>query len=97
MITIPSLNALADAFGFAAAAPIRGNFDRQRAKGVEYLRLGAAAEYLNAEGVGYVEIRGLGTVAYVEMGDPYKTTLLRVKGRVRIGDWGTLAERHGTE
>ncbi len=33
-------------------------------------------------------------VRYVNMGDTYDTTLLKVNGRYRIGCWGDIAERY---
>ena len=33
------------------------------------------------------------SITYVNMGDTYKTTLLWVNGKFRIGDWGSIVER----
>jgi hypothetical protein len=33
------------------------------------------------------------SITYVNMGDTYRTTLLWVNGKFRIGDWGSIVER----
>jgi hypothetical protein len=32
-------------------------------------------------------------IQYVNMGDTYNTTLLKVNGQYRVGDWGSIVER----
>lgn len=34
-------------------------------------------------------------IQYVNMGDTYATTLLRVNGSYRVGSWGKVVERYG--
>ena len=36
------------------------------------------------------------TIAYVNRGDTYSTTLLKVDGRYVVGDWGSYVEKGGT-
>lgn len=65
--------------------------------GTAWTRLEDAAAVLpHASGVETIP-PGRGTrspgIWYVNMGDPYRTTLLYVRGRFRVGAWGDLVER----
>ncbi len=35
-------------------------------------------------------------VEYLNAGDTYTTTLVRFRGRYRVTDWGSIAEKHGS-
>lgn len=65
--------------------------------GTAWTRLEAAAAVLpHASGVERIppgRTRLSPSVVYVNLGDPYRPTLLYVRGRFRVGDWGTLVER----
>lgn len=54
-------------------------------------------QLLDGSGVESFETRRMGYCAYVNMGDAYARTLLAFRGRYVLGDWGSIAERYGTE
>lgn len=91
MDRIPSKKRLIDAFGQDKGSAIRTLFEKKRERGMSF-KLGRAGDILGGDGVEYVHHRGQ-DIYYVNMGDPYITTLLRVNGKLRIGDWGSLIER----
>jgi hypothetical protein len=91
MGNIPSKKRMVEAFGVERGSALRLYFEKGRRNGMSY-RLGAANVILEGYGVEYIEHRGKG-IHYVNMGDSYATTIMRVDGKLRIGDWGSIVER----
>jgi len=58
------------------------------------LRLAALNTLGGFHGVEAFELRGGGWCEYLNAGDSYAPTLLRVRGVYRVGCWGDVAERH---
>lgn len=59
------------------------------------LRLTALDALAGTHGVEAFETREGGWCEYLNSGDTYAPTLLRFRGRYRVGCWGDIAERHG--
>jgi hypothetical protein len=61
------------------------------------LRLEVLDKLAGTHGVEAFQLRSGAWVRYLNAGDTYTTTLVRMpSGRYRVTDWGTIAERHGT-
>jgi hypothetical protein len=48
-------------------------------------------------GVEAFQVRDGTWCEYLNVGDPYRTTLLRLRGRYRVACWGDIVEREGAE
>lgn len=59
------------------------------------LRLAALDAIAGTYGVEAFQTRDGDWCEYLNAGDTYATTLLRFRGRYRVGCWGDIAERHG--
>lgn len=61
-----------------------------------YSRMAQLDKVLGGFGVEYIA-RGTNAkspaICYVNMGDPYLTTILKINGRFRVGCWGDIVER----
>lgn len=60
--------------------------------------LAEANSHLNGFGIEQIalpegSIRPTIIIDYVNMGDTYRTTLMKVNGRYRVGCWGDIVER----
>jgi hypothetical protein len=63
---------------------------------IQTLRFVALSQVLGGFGEESFRTRKGEWVTYVNMGDTYNVTLLKFRGTYRVGDWGTLAEKHGS-
>lgn len=88
---IPSLKRLIDAFGPEKGRELRNYYVARRDFGFQ-LGLSMADDILEGYGVEFIRHRNV-CIWYVNMGDSYTTTLMKVNGKFRIGDWGSLIER----
>jgi hypothetical protein len=48
-------------------------------------------------GVEALQVRDGTWCEYLNAGDPYQTTLVRLRGRYRVACWGDIVEREGAE
>jgi len=60
------------------------------------VRMAAVDEIIGTYGVEEFSTRNGTRVIYLNAGDTYTPTLLRVGGHYRVGTWGDVAERMGT-
>lgn len=90
-MNIPTVKNMSVYFGKEKALRLRkafrGYVDNGRVVGLR-----EAVDILGGYGVEYITHKNM-NIAYVNMGDSYATTILRVNGRIRVGDWGSLLER----
>jgi hypothetical protein len=91
-MNIPTVKTMAIHFGIDKANALRSEFEHQRERDAHFMPLGGINRILNGYGVEYIDDRNR-TIAYVNMGDSYATTILRVNGKIRVGDWGSIVER----
>lgn len=56
------------------------------------MRLAAVSELIGGHGVEYLDLPSGPPLAYVNMGDPYRTTIFFLRGKYRIGSWGDELE-----
>lgn len=59
------------------------------------LRMTALNKLAGTYGVEAFQVRNGDWCEYLNAGCTYATTLLRFRGRYRVGCWGDIAERHG--
>lgn len=70
----------------------RRSYGRQSMQALRFAALNQVMEGFDAEA--FRTHRGE-WVTYVNTGDTYNVTILKFRGTYRIGDWGSIAEKHG--
>lgn len=97
---IPSLKTITSAFGAEKATEVRRLMERFHTRNDVGIRpthtLAKIDQIIKGYGVEYI---GKGrnqkspSIMYVNMGDTYDTTVMWVRGRFVVGDWGSIVER----
>lgn len=90
-MNIPTVKTMAVHFGKDKAVQLRKAFEGYVNNGRK-VGLREALDILDGYGIEYIQHKDM-SIAYVNMGDSYATTILRVNGKIRIGDWGSIVER----
>lgn len=94
MYRIPSERTLVQAFGIEKGRALRAAFELHRDR-FPFKRpaLRQACEILGGEDVEGFYLKDNRLCAYVNMGDTYATTILRIGNSLQVGSWGDVAER----
>ena len=90
-MNIPTVKTMAVHFSKDKAVQLRKAFEGYVNNGRK-VGLREALDILDGYGIEYIQHKDM-SIAYVNMGDSYATTILRVNGKIRIGDWGSIVER----
>lgn len=97
---IPSVKTLTQAFGNNKAKIVRKLMVSHEQNNRPGCYPNITMEEINAVIEGYgVEFIEKGhnakspAITYVNLGDTYKTTVMWVNGKFRVGDWGSIVER----
>ena len=91
-MNIPTVKTMASHFGKDKAVQLRKAFKGYVDNGYRVVGLKEALDILDGYGIEYIQHKDM-NIAYVNMGDSYATTILRVNGKIRVGDWGSIIER----